>query len=117
EVWARENSECDFHGQADVWASQPGIVALFSRAKAINFGKLSSNGPRIPSGYQMKCPMPSDAKSSPEFHEVSPAILPLHSFCQIRFPIRRASPFEIWTGGAALPISARHQKRSQTAMM
>ena len=35
--------------------------------------------------------MPSEAKSSPEFQEVRPAMLPLHSFCQILFPIRSAS--------------------------
>src|SRR5213593_4789181 len=62
--------------------------------KLTTLGKLSSNGPRRPSGYQMKWPMPSDAKSSPSFHEVRPAIVPLHSFCQIFFPILRTSGCE-----------------------
>src|ERR1700736_289996 len=35
--------------------------------------------------------MPSHAKFSPLFHEVSPEIVPLHSFCQIFLPMRRAS--------------------------
>src|SRR5437773_4861359 len=35
--------------------------------------------------------MPSDAKSSPAFHDVSQAIVRLHSFCQIFFPILRMS--------------------------
>src|SRR6266852_7837523 len=35
--------------------------------------------------------MPRDAKSSPVFHEVRPDTVPLHSFCQILFPIRSAS--------------------------
>src|SRR6266403_1772594 len=35
--------------------------------------------------------MPSDAKFSPVFQEVRPATVPPHSFCQIRFPIRRVS--------------------------
>ena len=59
--------------------------------KFTSFGKLSSNGPRRPFGYQMKWPMPSDAKSSPWFHEVSPEIVPPHSFCQTLFPIFNAS--------------------------
>src|SRR4029077_21187188 len=59
--------------------------------KLISLGKLSSNGPRLPCGYQMKWPMPSEAKSSPSFHAVRPATVPLHSFCQIFFPIRSAS--------------------------
>jgi hypothetical protein len=42
----------------------------------------------------MKWPMPSDAKSSPSFHAVSPEIVPLHSFCQTLFPIFRMSPCE-----------------------
>jgi len=63
-------------------------------------GKLSSNGPRRPFGYQMKWPMPSDAKSSPAFHEVRPAIVPLHSFCQIFFPI-------LWTSECDKVIAYR----------
>src|SRR5215510_5655673 len=35
--------------------------------------------------------MPSDAKSSPWFHEVSPEIVPPHSFCQTLFPTFKAS--------------------------
>ena len=38
--------------------------------------------------------MPSDAKFSPEFQEVSPDTVPLHSFCQIFLPIRIASARE-----------------------
>src|SRR5437867_970561 len=62
--------------------------------KFTSFGKLSSNGPRIPAGYQMKWPIPREAKFSPSFHEVSPATVPLHSFCQIFFPIRSDSTLE-----------------------
>src|SRR5690349_20237861 len=39
----------------------------------------------------MKCPIPSDAKFSPVFQEVSPATVPPHSFCQTLRPIRMAS--------------------------
>src|SRR5262245_8644112 len=38
--------------------------------------------------------MPSDAKSSPWFHEVSPEIVPPHSFCQTLFPTFKASLWE-----------------------
>ncbi len=62
--------------------------------KLTSLGKLSSKGPRRPFGYQMKWPMPSDAKSSPWFHAVRPEIVPLHSFCQTLFPILRMSPRE-----------------------
>jgi hypothetical protein len=62
--------------------------------KLTSLGKLSSKGPRRPFGYQMKWPMPSDVKSSPSFHEVSPEIVPLHSFCQTLFPILRVSACE-----------------------
>ena len=41
--------------------------------------------------------MPREAKFSPAFHEVSPEIVPPHSFCQIRLPIRCASAEEIST--------------------
>src|SRR5436189_3755604 len=41
--------------------------------------------------------MPREAKFSPTFHEVSPEIVPPHSFCQIRLPIRCASAEEIST--------------------
>src|SRR6266487_6842077 len=53
--------------------------------------------------------MPSEAKSSPAFHEVSPAIVPLHSFCQIFFPILRTSACErviAWSGFGRRAISA-----------
>ena len=43
----------------------------------------------------MKWPIPREAKFSPTFHEVSPEIVPPHSFCQIRLPIRWASAEEI----------------------
>src|SRR6185437_7458770 len=39
--------------------------------------------------------MPSEAKSSPWFHEVSPAIVPPHSFCHTFFPTFKASLGEI----------------------
>src|SRR5215471_6467992 len=39
--------------------------------------------------------MPSDAKSSPWFHEVSPETVPLHSFFQTLFPTFKASLCEI----------------------
>src|SRR3954469_9290759 len=35
--------------------------------------------------------MPSEAKFSPAFQEVSPETVPPHSFCQIRLPMRRVS--------------------------
>src|SRR5262245_31810297 len=68
-----------------------GNFAPWLDTKLTNFGKLSSNGPRRPFGYQMKWPMPSDAKSSPWFHEVRPEIVPPHSFCQTLFPTFKAS--------------------------
>src|SRR5438105_4895643 len=49
----------------------------------------------------MKWPMPSEAKFSPTFHEVRPSIVPLHSFCQIRFPMRRVSAGERLIAAAA----------------
>src|SRR5438477_499670 len=49
----------------------------------------------------MKWPMPSEAKFSPAFHEVRPSIVPLHSFCQIRFPMRRVSAGERLIAAAA----------------
>src|SRR5689334_10333374 len=39
----------------------------------------------------MKWPMPREAKFSPVFQEVRPEIVPLHSFCQILWPMRRES--------------------------
>src|SRR5436190_19811937 len=50
----------------------------------------------------MKCPMPSEAKFSPEFHEVRPATVPPHSFCQMRFPILRVSAGERLTAETLL---------------
>src|SRR5689334_12563856 len=43
----------------------------------------------------MKWPMPREAKFSPAFHEVRPEIVPPHSLCQMRLPIRWASAGEI----------------------
>src|SRR5256714_4014691 len=70
--------------------------------KFTSFGKLSSNGPCRPFGYQMKWPIPSDAKSSPWFHEVRPEIVPLHSFCHTLFPIFKASLCERLTEATVL---------------
>src|ERR1044072_9039146 len=53
--------------------------------------------------------MPSDAKSSPAFQDVRPAIVPLHSFCQIFFPILTASACErviAWRGFGKKAINA-----------
>src|SRR2546429_7827733 len=90
---ARRNSAREFHGHG--WSvpfkSNVGSLAPRFDTKLTSFGKLSSNGPRRPFGYQMKWPMPSDAKSSPRFHEVSPEMVPLHSFCHTLFPIFKAS--------------------------
>ena len=84
-------------------------------------GKLSSKGPRTPFGYQMKCPIPSDAKFSPAFHEVSPATVPAHSFCQIFFPIRNASARDSSIASRAQschgrPQSARNRRRHGVAV-
>ena len=54
----------------------------------------------------MKWPMPREAKFSPTFHEVSPEIVPLHSFCQIRLPIRRASAEEISTSACSEAVAS-----------
>src|SRR6266446_8047312 len=45
--------------------------------------------------------MPSEAKFSPGFQEVRPDTVPLHSFCQIFFPIRVASAGESLISEAA----------------
>src|SRR6266576_5133341 len=100
---ARRNSAREFqgHGWSAPFKSNVGNLAPRVETKFTSLGKLSSNGPRRPLGYQMKWPMPSDAKSSPVFHEVRPAIVPLHSFCQIFFPILRTSACErlvAWSG-------------------
>src|SRR5436190_3938941 len=55
----------------------------------------------------MKCPIPSDAKFSPAFHDVRPATVPPHSFCQILFPIRRVSAGERLMAAAAWVAAAR----------
>ena len=94
---ACRNSAREFQGHGCKWPtprSNGGSFAPRLDTKLTNFGKLSSNGPRRPFGYQMKWPMPSDAKSSPWFHEVRPEIVPPHSFCQTLFPTFKASPCE-----------------------
>src|SRR5258708_1377952 len=68
-----------------------GSLAPRPETNATSFGKLSSNGPFRPLGYQIKCPIPREAKSSPAFQEVRPEMVPLHSFCQILCPILCAS--------------------------
>src|SRR3954454_11298087 len=87
------NSAREFHGQGNspVPSNIRGNLAPRLEMKLTSFGKLSSNGPRLPAGYQMKWPMPNDAKSSPEFHDVRPETVPLHSFCQTLRPIDCAS--------------------------
>src|SRR5262249_1937163 len=95
---ACRNSPREFQGHGCPRLTPRSDVANFAPRfdmKLTSFGKLSSNGPCRPFGYQMKWPIPSDAKSSPWFHEVSPEIVPLHSFCQTLFPIFKASPCEI----------------------
>ena len=94
---AWRNSAREFQGHGCKWPtprSSAGSFAPRLDTKLTNFGKLSSNGPCLPFGYQMKWPMPSDAKSSPWFHEVRPEIVPPHSFCQTLFPTFKASLFE-----------------------
>src|SRR6187455_95029 len=89
EVFAFRNSAREFQGQGLV-PSAPitfGRRTDFPAANRASLGKLSSKGPCTPLGYQMKCPIPREAKFSPAFHEVSPSRLPLHSFCQTRRPI------------------------------
>src|SRR3954452_5935240 len=82
-----------------------------------NFGKLSSNGPRTPFGYQIKCPMPSDAKFSPAFHEVSPATVRPHSFCQILFPIRRVSAGERFIAAVAWLVAATRRRKRKARQL
>ena len=97
EFCACRNSAREFQGHGcprPTPRSNVGTFAARFDTKLTSFGKLSSNGPCRPFGYQMKWPMPSDAKSSPWFHEVSPEIVPPHSFCQTLFPIFKASPCE-----------------------
>src|SRR5215472_5281111 len=95
---ACRNSEREFQGHGGTRPTPRSDVGSFAPrfdTKFTSFGKLSSKGPCRPFGYQMKWPMPSDAKSSPWFHEVSPEIVPLHSFCQTLFPTFKASLCEI----------------------
>ena len=54
----------------------------------------------------MKWPIPREAKFSPTFHEVSPEIVPPHSFCQIRLPIRCASAEEISTAACSEAVAS-----------
>src|SRR5205807_8729000 len=54
----------------------------------------------------MKWPIPREAKFSPTFHEVSPEIVPPHSFCQIRLPIRWASAEEISTAACSEAVAS-----------
>ena len=95
---AFRNSAREFHGHGCPLPTPRRIVGNLAPrldTKLTSFGKLSSKGPCRPFGYQMKWPMPSDAKSSPWFHEVRPETVPLHSFCQTLFPTLRASLWEI----------------------
>ena len=62
----------------------------------------------------MKCPMPRDAKFSPEFHEVRPANVPLHSFCQILFPMRRVSAGERLIAAAVPTIETKRKSIAAT---
>src|SRR6202030_1553133 len=54
--------------------------------------------------------MPSDAKFSPAFHAVRPATVPPHSFCQMRFPIRRVSAAERLMAATAEVVRATRIK-------
>ena len=129
---ARRNSVREFHGHGCKGPTPRRNVGNFAPrfdTKLTSLGKLSSNGPRRPFGYQMKWPMPSDAKSSPWFHAVSPEIVPLHSFCQTLFPIFKASPRERVIAASAsgqsaiIPIptnptsKARHPNRWQRCLL
>jgi len=89
----KQNSCRVFQGQGRSLAPRSiwGSLAPRLEIKETSCGKLSSNGPFLPSGYQIKWPIPREAKSSPEFHEVSPEMVPPHSFCQILWPMREAS--------------------------
>src|SRR5205814_6212394 len=61
--------------------------------------------------------MPSEAKFSPSFHEVRPAIVPLHSFCQIFFPILSVSPCERATTARICPRVAIHARKARMQSM
>src|SRR5260370_14740643 len=57
--------------------------------------------------------MPSEAKFSPSFQEVRPAIVPLHSFCQIFFPILSTSPCERATAARiCVPVARKARMQS-----
>src|SRR6266480_7348063 len=56
--------------------------------------------------------MPNEAKFSPSFHEVSPATLPPHSFCQTLFPIRSASACESVRAEIFVTPAAHKKKNS-----
>ncbi len=88
---SRSNDLRSGHGQSPASSSHFGSAAPSARSHSTRAGKLSSNGPSTPFGYQMKWPMPSDAKFSPAFQLVSPSTVPPHSFCQTRLPIRSRS--------------------------
>jgi FKBP-type peptidyl-prolyl cis-trans isomerase FklB len=60
--------------------------------------------------------MPSDAKFSPAFHEVRPAKVPLHSFCQILFPMRRVSAGERLIAAVAATAEARRKSAISTVV-
>src|SRR5262249_8053134 len=99
-------------------SSSVGNFAPRFETKLTSLGKLSSNGPRRPFGYQIKWPMPSEAKSSPWFHEVSPEIVPLHSFCHTLLPIFKASLCEtvieaaVFGQSAMMPVASKANARS-----
>src|SRR5215831_5404125 len=60
--------------------------------------------------------MPREAKSSPEFQEVSPATVPPHSFCHICFPIRLASEGERFIAARAKSAGIKKQKAVRTTL-
>ena len=94
-----ESSSCETKSLRDFHGHGPSIQSLtgwpFNFRYRANPGKLSSNGPRFPPGYQIKWAIPSDAKSSPLFQEVNPDTVPAHSFFQIRWPISVACVSDI----------------------
>src|SRR5881392_247918 len=53
--------------------------------------------------------MPREAKFSPAFHEVRPEMVPPHSFCQMRLPIR-------WASAGEISIAARAENPISVAM-
>ena len=55
-------------------------------------GNDSWKGYSFPSGYQRKCPIPSEANSSPSFQAVRFSVFPPHSFLNMRDPIFSSSP-------------------------